>query len=194
MVAAGAGQSCFGNDHFAPFAPSLKTVDDALELRGRIFGAFELAELGATRGEDVSHLLTFAVVGTGPTGSSWQGRSPSWPPHPARRLPGHRSGRCGCLLLDAGAQVLAPFGANLGARARRSLERLGVEVVLGVTATNVDDHGLDADTADGSPLRIEAATTIWAAGVSASALGRTLAEQTRGGPSTAPDGSGSDQI
>src|SRR4249920_3133137 len=60
VVAAGAGQSYFGNDHFAPFAPGMKTIDDALELRGRIFGAFELAELGAVRGEDVGGLLTFA--------------------------------------------------------------------------------------------------------------------------------------
>jgi NADH dehydrogenase len=68
LVAAGAGQSYFGNDHFAQFAPGMKTIDDALELRGRIFGAFELAELGAVRGEDVSGLLTFAIVGAGPTG------------------------------------------------------------------------------------------------------------------------------
>jgi len=74
IVAAGAGQSYFGNDHFAEFAPGMKSVDDALELRGRIFGAFELAEIGASRGENVDHLLTFVVVGAGPTGVEMAGQ------------------------------------------------------------------------------------------------------------------------
>src|SRR5215218_2268837 len=74
IVAAGAGQSYFGNDRFAEFAPGMKSIDDALELRGRIFGAFELAELGASRGEEVDHLLTFVVVGAGPTGVEMAGQ------------------------------------------------------------------------------------------------------------------------
>ena len=74
IVAAGAGQSYFGNDQFAEFAPGMKSIDDALELRGRIFGAFEMAELGATRGDDVDHLLTFVVVGAGPTGVEMAGQ------------------------------------------------------------------------------------------------------------------------
>ena len=74
IVAAGAGQSYFGNDHFAEFAPGMKSIDDALELRGRIFGAFEMAELGAARGENVDHLLTFVVVGAGPTGVEMAGQ------------------------------------------------------------------------------------------------------------------------
>src|ERR1700709_936910 len=65
IIAAGAGQSYFGNDHFAEWAPGMKSIDDALELRGRIFGAFELAELAASKGESVDHLLTFVVVGAG---------------------------------------------------------------------------------------------------------------------------------
>ena len=68
IVAAGSSQSYFGNDQFSEFAPGMKSIDDALELRGRIFGAFELAELGARRGENVDHLLTFVVIGAGPTG------------------------------------------------------------------------------------------------------------------------------
>ena len=74
IVAAGAGQSYFGNDRFAEFAPGMKSIDDALELRGRIFGAFEMAELGATRGDNVDHLLTFVVVGAGPTGVEMAGQ------------------------------------------------------------------------------------------------------------------------
>ncbi|MEI2820783.1 MAG: FAD-dependent oxidoreductase [Marmoricola sp.] len=74
IVAAGAGQSYFGNDHFAEHAPGMKTIDDALELRGRIFGAFELAEVAASKGEDVDALLTFVVVGAGPTGVEMAGQ------------------------------------------------------------------------------------------------------------------------
>src|SRR3954468_20188124 len=72
--AAGSSQSYFGNDGFAEFAPGMKSIDDALELRGRIFGAFELAELGAQRGDEVEHLLTFVVVGAGPTGVEMAGQ------------------------------------------------------------------------------------------------------------------------
>src|SRR6476620_7810200 len=74
IVAAGASQSYFGNDGFAEFAPGMKSIDDTLELRGRIFGAFEMAELGASRGDDVDHLLTFVVVGAGPTGVEMAGQ------------------------------------------------------------------------------------------------------------------------
>src|SRR3712207_645540 len=73
IVAAGAGQSYFGNDQFAEFAPGMKSIDDALELRGRIFGAFELAEL-ATDAAEVDRLLTFVVVGAGPTGVEMAGQ------------------------------------------------------------------------------------------------------------------------
>jgi NADH dehydrogenase len=74
IVGAGASQSYFGNDKFADYAPGMKSIDDALELRGRIFGAFELAELGALRGENVDALLTFVVVGAGPTGVEMAGQ------------------------------------------------------------------------------------------------------------------------
>ncbi len=74
IVAAGASQSYFGNDHFSEYAPGMKSIDDALELRGRIFGAFEMAELGANRGDNVDHLLTFVVVGAGPTGVEMAGQ------------------------------------------------------------------------------------------------------------------------
>ena len=179
VVAAGARQSYFGNDQFAPFAPSLKTIDDALELRGRILGAFELAELGAIRGEDVSHLLTFTVIGAGPTGVEMAGQIAEL----ARRTLRHdfraiEPCRVRVLLLDAGSQVLSSFGPRLGARAQRALELLGVEVVLNAMVTTVDDQGLTVTLDDGRSLDVRAATKIWAAGVSASPLGRTLADQT----------------
>src|SRR3954463_574945 len=98
IVAAGAGQSYFGNDRFAEFAPGMKSIDDALELRGRIFGAFELAELAETQ-EEVDRLLTFVVVGAGPTGVEMAGQLAELahrpvrraaPRHAARPLPPHR--------------------------------------------------------------------------------------------------------
>ena len=179
VVAAGAGQSYFGNDHFAQFAPGMKTIDDALELRGRIFGAFELAELGAVRGEDVSGLLTFAVVGAGPTGVEMAGQIAELARRTLRRdFRAIRTREARVILLDASSQVLPPFGERLGDKAHRTLERDGVQVRLGAAVTNVDARGLEVTFADGRSEYIAAATKIWAAGVSASPLGRTLAEQT----------------
>ena len=79
LVAAGSGQSYFGNDEFAEFAPGMKSIDDALELRGRIFGAFELAENLAAKGENVDHLLTSWSWEPARPVSRWPARSPSWP-------------------------------------------------------------------------------------------------------------------
>src|SRR3954465_14292335 len=74
IVAAGSSQSYFGNDGFAEFAPGMKSIDDALELRGRIFGAFEMAELGAMRGANADARLPFVVIGAGPTGVEMAGQ------------------------------------------------------------------------------------------------------------------------
>ncbi len=178
LVAAGASQSYFGNDHFARYAPGMKTIDDALELRGRIFDAFELAELGASSGEEVDHLLTFVVVGAGPTGVEMAGQIAEL----AHRTLEHdfraiNTRHARVILLDAAAQVLPPFGAKLGAHTQRSLEKLGVEVLLGAMVTDVDERGIEVAYKDGRTERIAAATKIWAAGVQASPLARTLAEQ-----------------
>jgi NADH dehydrogenase len=179
IVAAGAGQSYFGNDGFAEFAPGMKSIDDALELRGRIFGAFELAELGASRGEDVDHLLTFVVVGAGPTGVEMAGQIAELAHRTLRRdfrWINTRSARV--VLIDAAAQVLPPFGAKLGASTKRELEKLGVEVLLGAMVIDVDERGLVLKHKDGRTERLEAVTKMWAAGVQGSELGRTLSEQT----------------
>ncbi|MGY1915946.1 NAD(P)/FAD-dependent oxidoreductase [Blastococcus sp. SYSU DS0973] len=178
IVAAGAGQSYFGNDQFAEFAPGMKSIDDALELRGRIFGAFELAEI-ATDPAEVDRLLTFVVVGAGPTGVEMAGQIAEL----ARRtLP--RDFRninptgARVILLDAAPAVLPSFGKKLGDRARRQLNAIGVDVQLGAMVTGVDADGLEVKDADGQVRRIQAATKIWAAGVQASELGRMLGEQT----------------
>ncbi|NPC96906.1 NAD(P)/FAD-dependent oxidoreductase [Nocardioides sp. zg-DK7169] len=179
IVAAGAGQSYFGNDQFAEFAPGMKSIDDALELRGRIFGAFELAELAAGRGEPVDHLLTFVVVGAGPTGVEMAGQIAELAHRTLRRdFRAINTHQARVVLVDAAAQVLPPFGSKLGKKAERELTKLGVEVILGAMVTDVDERGLQMKFKDGRVERIESVTKIWAAGVQASPLGRTLAEQT----------------
>lgn len=179
LVAAGASQSYFGNDHFAEYAPGMKSIDDALELRGRIFGAFEMAELGATRGDDVDHLLTFVVVGAGPTGVEMAGQIAELAHNTLRkdfRAINTRHARV--VLVDAAPQVLPPFGAKLGEKAQRELEKLGVEVMLGGMVTEVDERGLEVKFKDGRVERINSVAKIWAAGVQANPLGKTLSEQT----------------
>ena len=156
IVAAGAGQSYFGNDHFAEFAPGMKSIDDALELRGRIFGAFEMAELGATRGENVDHLLTFVVVGAGPTGVEMAGQIAELAHrtlHKDFRAINTRQARV--ILVDAAPQVLPPFGEKLGEKAKAELEKLGVEVILGAMVTDVDERGIEMKFKDGRVERIE---------------------------------------
>ncbi|MBB3042304.1 NAD(P)/FAD-dependent oxidoreductase [Nocardioides soli] len=179
IVAAGAGQSYFGNDRFAEFAPGMKSIDDALELRGRIFGAFELAEIGASRGENVDHLLTFVVVGAGPTGVEMAGQIAELAHRTLKKdFRAINSRHARVILVDAAPQVLPPFGRKLGEKTRSELEKLGVEVVLGAMVTDVDERGIAMQFKDGRVERIDSVTKIWAAGVAANPLGRTLSEQT----------------
>src|SRR5918998_3573078 len=177
IVAAGAGQSYFGNDRFAEFAPGMKSIDDALELRGRIFGAFELAEIADDPAE-VDRLMTFVVVGAGPTGVEMAGQIAELAHRTLRRdFRTIDPTTARIILLDAAPTVLPSFGEKLGGRARRHLNTIGVEVQLGAMVTDVDADGLEVKDADGQVPRISAATKVWAAGVQASPLGRQLAEQ-----------------
>nr|WP_300144231.1 NAD(P)/FAD-dependent oxidoreductase [Propionicimonas sp.] len=177
IVAAGAGQSYFGNDQFATFAPGMKTIDDALELRARIFGSLEMAELSEDA-EERQRLLTFVIVGAGPTGVEMAGQIAELTQHTLRRSFRRIDTRdAKVLLLDGMDVVLPPFGAKLSAAAKTELERNGVEVRLGALVTDVDATGLEVKDKDGSTERIAASCKIWAAGVQASPLGRTLAEQ-----------------
>jgi NADH dehydrogenase len=178
IVAAGAGQSYFGHDEFAAFAPGMKTIDDALGLRGRIFGAFELAELDGER-ERRTSWLTFAVIGAGPTGVELAGQIAELSRRALNlnyRVFDPAAARI--ILVEGGDRVLASFPESLQRRARRDLERLGVELRLQTIVTGVDATGLDVTSPDGSKGRIDARTKIWAAGVKASPLGTILAEQT----------------
>ncbi|WP_037411124.1 NAD(P)/FAD-dependent oxidoreductase, partial [Candidatus Solirubrobacter pratensis] len=176
IVAAGAAQSYFGHDEFAVHAPGMKTIDDALELRGRIFGAFELAELEA-EAKRRDTWLTFVVVGAGPTGVELAGQIAELSRRALKR--DYRTfdpADARVILVEAAGKVLAPFPEPLQHRARHDLERLGVEVRLDTLVTGVDEEGLDV-TRDGVDGRIDARTKIWAAGVQASPLGAMIAGQ-----------------
>jgi NADH:ubiquinone reductase (H+-translocating) len=177
IVAAGAGQSYFGNDHFAEFAPGMKSIDDALELRGRILGAFEQAE----RSSDPKRrekLLTFTVVGAGPTGVEMAGQIAELADHTLKGAFRHiDTTKARVILLDAAPQVLPPMGEKLGKKAAARLEKMGVEIQLDAMVTDVDRNGLTVKDSDGTIRRIECAAKVWSAGVSASPLGKQLAEQ-----------------
>jgi NADH:ubiquinone reductase (H+-translocating) len=176
IVAAGAAQSYFGHDEFARFAPGMKTIDDALELRGRIFGAFEMAE---SEGEPEARnaWLTFVVVGGGPTGVEIAGQiaelSRSGLTGNFRRM---NPADAKVVLVDCGKEILAAFGDRLSTKAANELRRLGVTIRTGSVVTAVDAFGVDVRTADGSQERVLARTKIWAAGVQASPLAGLLAQ------------------
>ena len=179
ILAAGAQQSYFGNDHFEAFAPGMKTVDDALELRGRILGAFEAAEVTTSEAER-KRRLTFVVVGAGPTGVEVVGQIAELAD---RTLTGAfrtiDPAKARVILVEAAPAVLPPMGPKLGLKAQHRLEKMGVEVKLNTMVTDVDYMGLTVKE-DGEEHRIECAVKVWSAGVQASPLGKLVAEQSEG--------------
>jgi NADH dehydrogenase len=175
IVAAGASSSYFGNEQYADYAPGMKSVDDALELRARIFGAFELADLQEDPAQ-AEKWLTFVVVGAGPTGVEMAGQIAELA---HRNLPGQYKRidpqRARIILVDALPAVLNTFGADLSTRALRRLHLLGVEVELETKVVGVDFTGIDMETKRGHE-RIESMIKMWAAGVAAPPLAGKLAE------------------
>jgi NADH:ubiquinone reductase (H+-translocating) len=175
IVAAGVNQSYFGHPEYALYAPGMKTIDDALELRRRIFGAFEIAEMTLDPIER-ERWLTIAIVGAGPTGvelagqvrelatRSLRGEFRSFDPSSAR-----------VILLDGGKKPLATSGDELAGKATKALEHLGVELRMGARVVGVDASGVDIVDGDGTPSRLPTYTTVWAAGVEASPLAQELA-------------------
>jgi len=180
IVAAGAQQSYFGNDQFATFAPGMKTIDDALELRGRILGAFEAAEVTTDHAER-ERRLTFVVVGAGPTGVELAGQIAELA---ERTLAGAfrtiQPSECRVILVEGAGAVLPPMGPKLGAMAQRRLEKMGVEIKLDSMVTGVDYMGVTVKHKETGEERIECACKVWSAGVQASPLGKVIAEQSEG--------------
>jgi NADH dehydrogenase len=176
IVAAGVNQSYFGHDEYAFYAPGMKTIDDALELRRRIFGAFEMAEMVVDPVEK-ERWLTVAVVGAGPTGVELAGQIRELA---VRSLRGEfrtfDASSVRVVLLDGGKEPLATFGDELSGKAAKELERLGVELRMGARVVGVDAFGVDIATSDGATERLDTHTTMWAAGVEASPLAAELAK------------------
>ena len=169
IVATGATHAYFGHDQWRSRAPGLKTLDDALEMRRRVLLAFERAE----REKDTERrraLLTFIVIGGGPTGVELAGALAEISRQSlARDFRHFDPGSAKILLIEAGPHVLSTFPAPLREAARRDLERLGVEVLTGSAVTDVPEGAVIV-----GGRRIEAETILWAAGVAASPLGASL--------------------
>jgi NADH dehydrogenase len=177
IVAAGAQNSYFGNEKFAEFAPSLKNIDDALELRSRIFHAFEMADLE----EDPAarrRWLTFVLIGAGPTGVEMAGQIAELAHRALKGQYRHADlSQAQIILIDAVDRVLPAFAPSLSVKAQKQLTKMGVDVRLNTRVVDVDASGVEVKTADGGE-RIEANTKIWAAGVAAPTLAARIAEST----------------
>jgi NADH:ubiquinone reductase (H+-translocating) len=176
IVATGANQSYFGHPEYARHAPGMKTIDHALELRGRIFGAFDMAERETD--PDLQKIwMTFVVVGAGPTGVELAGQIAELAHHSLHRNYRRIDPRqARVVLIDALPTILSPFPETLQVRAARTLTRIGVELHLDTMVTGVDARGIDTNNENPHAKRINAATKIWAAGVEASPLGRLVAD------------------
>jgi NADH dehydrogenase len=175
IVAAGASGSYFGHDEYSVFAPSMKTIDDALELRSRIFGAFEMAELEQDH-EAQRVWLTFAVIGAGPTGVEMAGQIAELSRRALKRnFRRIDPASARVLLFDGGEEPLATFGDKLSAKAAREIERTGVELHMRTRVTDVKADAIVVHGADGNE-RVPCHTRVWAAGVQASPLGALLAQ------------------
>jgi NADH dehydrogenase len=175
IVSAGSRYTYFGHDDWKPFAPDVKTLESALEVRRRILSAFEAAEL-ETEEARRAEWLTFVVVGAGPTGVELAGQIAEIARDTLPRS--FRSSdprQARILLIEAPDRALTGFPPDLSASAKRSLERLGVTPLLGRLVVGIDDRSVTVDAA-GTTERIPARTVIWAAGVEASPLARALAE------------------
>jgi NADH:ubiquinone reductase (H+-translocating) len=178
ILAAGVRQSYFGHNEYAVFAPGMKSIEDAMKIRRRVFGAFELAE-SATDPAERQRWLTFAMVGAGPTGVELAGQIRELATKTLRseyrRI---RPEDARVLLFDGGTAPLVTFGPKLSALAARDLAKLGVEQHMGSIVTQVDPLGLEVKDHDGNLTRYEVGTILWTAGVEAPALAGAVAKAT----------------
>jgi NADH:ubiquinone reductase (H+-translocating) len=169
LVASGVSHAYFGHDDWAQWAPGLKTLDDALKVRSRILSAFERAEALADPAE-VASQLAFVVVGAGPTGVELAGTLAEIARHTLKReFRRIDPTQARIVLVEAGPRVLPAFPEELSASAERQLVRLGVQVMKGRAITHVDAMGVRIGEES-----LAARTVLWAAGVTASPLGRLL--------------------
>jgi NADH dehydrogenase len=169
IVAAGASHAYFGHDDWEPFAPGLKTIEDAIEIRRRVLLAFELAENQAVHGDHPTP-LNFTVVGGGPTGVELAGTLAEISRHAlAHEFRSIDPKMAHILLLEGGPRILPTYAEDLSRSAQEQLEHLGVEVRTSALVTNVEAGAIYV-----GPTRLNAAVILWAAGVAASPLGKSL--------------------
>ncbi len=169
IVAAGARHAYFGHDDWEPYAPGLKTIEDALEIRRRVLLAFELAERQTATGETAAP-LNFVVVGAGPTGVELAGTLAEISRHAlAHEFRSIDPARTHIVLIEGGPRVLPPYAEDLSQSAREQLNRLGVEVRTSTTVTQIEPGAVWA-----GDTRLPATVILWAAGVAASPLGKML--------------------
>jgi len=169
IVATGARHSYFGREDWAPFAPGLKSIGDALEIRRRVLSAFEMAEREPKL--DIRKAwLTFVVVGAGPTGVELSGALCEIARHALARDFRHIDPKqAQVILLEGSNRVLPPYPEDLSEKARKQLVQLGVDVRTGRQVTAIDAQGVNIGAE-----RIDSRTVLWAAGVKGSRLGKTL--------------------
>ncbi|MDQ3655744.1 MAG: NAD(P)/FAD-dependent oxidoreductase [Chloroflexota bacterium] len=171
IVAVGATHSYFGHDEWAPIAPGLKTIEDALDIRKRILMAFEKAEKEQDPARRAA-LLSFIVIGGGPTGVEMAGAIGEIANHTlAKEFDSIDSRDARILLLEGLPRILPMFAEKLSTRAEKDLERFGVKTRTNSLVTAIDENGVNI-----GDERIEATTVIWAAGVQVSPLTRALSE------------------
>jgi NADH dehydrogenase len=170
IVATGSSHAYFGHPEWERFAPGLKTLEDAFEIRRRVLLAFEHAER-ETDPVRQQELLTFVLVGGGPTGVELAGTLAEIARQTLRdEFRSIDTGKARIVLVEAGPTILPTFPEKLRDAARRSLRRLGIDVREGSRVTNIDARGVTIDRAE----RLTAGTVVWAAGVAASPLVATL--------------------
>ena len=176
VVATGAHHTYFDHPEWAAFAPGLKTLEDATEIRRRILIAFEAAEREADPDRRRAW-MTFVIVGGGPTGVELAGALGEIAHDTLRRdFRSIRPGETRIILVEAMDRVLPPYPPDRSVSAQRQLEKLGVEVRTRMRVIDLDDDGVRVTGPDGSQEAIEAKTVLWAAGVLSARFARTVAQ------------------
>ena len=178
IVSTGSQTSYYGHDEWRPWAPSLKTVEEATAIRHKLFFAFERAERAETE-EEARQWLTFVIVGAGATGMELAGAlaeiANQTLKHDFRRI-NPRNAKI--ILMEGGGRVLTAFPEPLSQKAEKLVERLGVEVKKNVMVTSVDEDGVTYKSGE-TTERLAAKTVLWAGGVTTNTFGRVLAERTK---------------
>ena len=178
IIAAGVRTGYFGHDELAHWAPGMKTIGDALNIRRRVFGAFEMAET-ASSPEERRRWLTFALVGAGPTGVELAGQIRELATKTLRaEYRNIQPEEARVLLFDGGSAPLATFGPKLSEKAAQTLQKLGVELHMHSIVTNVEFGSIQVRSHDGSTTSYDAGTVLWAAGVEAPPLAAAVAKAT----------------